>query len=264
MARFMASHFNRKRFGQHFLHDPVTIEQLLIAIAPQPQQHLVEIGPGQGALTFPLLQRVNTLNVIEIDRDLAQKLKRHSPILQIHQGDVLRFDFRQLKTEAQLLRVVGNLPYNISTPLLFYLLKYIDCIQDMIFMLQKEVVDRMVATPATAHYGQLSVILQYHYQITQLFDVAPQAFSPPPQVYSSVVHLMPHTTPPVPVACLTDFNRVVKQAFSQRRKILRNTLKGLLDVQAIQAVDIDPQTRPETLTLGQFAQLANHLTQQAG
>jgi len=260
----MTPHHPRKRFAQHFLHDNQIKMRIIQAIAPQPKQHLVEIGAGKGALTLPLLQYNCPLDVIELDRDLIELLKRKTisfKQLHIHNADVLKFDFKQLVTDGQSLRIVGNLPYNISTPLLFYLLNYRNDIQDMIFMLQKEVVDRMIATPSIpSDYGRLSVMLQYHLRIEKLFDVSPNAFQPPPKVNSSVVQLTPHPTPPVAVINQKHFAKIVASAFSKRRKILRNTLKNLLNVSDIQAVGIDPQARAETLTLIEFAKLANEFT----
>jgi 16S rRNA (adenine1518-N6/adenine1519-N6)-dimethyltransferase len=249
-------HLPRKRFAQHFLRDPQVIQRIIAAIAPLPNQHLVEIGAGQGALTIPLLHCGCRLDVIELDRDLVAQLQATIKPLSIYLADALQFDFKQL-VQDQPLRIVGNLPYNISTPLLFHLLKYAPHLQDLTLMLQKEVVDRLVAKPATSAYGRLSVILQYHCQVNPCFDVAPQAFFPPPQVDSSVIQLQPHRTPPVIILNWERFNQVVTQAFSQKRKILRNTLKGLLTEEAIQAVDIDPHTRAETLSLEEFAKLAN-------
>ncbi len=251
----------RKRFGQHFLHHQQIIQRIIAAIAPQPEQHLVEVGPGKGALTLPLLQHGCRLDVIELDRNLIQQLEQKTlsfKQLRIHQGDVLKFDFKQLV--AKKLRIIGNLPYNISTPLLFHLLNYASNIQDMTFMLQKEVVDRMVAVPATSEYGRLSVMLQYACQITKLFDVSPSAFYPPPKVDSSIVQLIPYCTPPVEVINQKHFAQIVALAFSQRRKTLRNTLKKQLDIKNIQTAGVNPQARAETLTLEDFARLANTLT----
>ncbi|MEZ5673210.1 MAG: 16S rRNA (adenine(1518)-N(6)/adenine(1519)-N(6))-dimethyltransferase RsmA [Thiotrichaceae bacterium] len=188
----------RKRFGQHFLHDAHIISEIIAAIAPQPTQQLVEIGPGRGALTLPLLAQSKCLDVVELDRDLLTELARRcEPLgeLRIYQADVLKFDFLQLVTDKKL-RIVGNLPYNISTPLLFYLLNFVTHVEDMTFMLQKEVVARMVAATDTADYGRLSVMLQYYYEIEYLFDVAPEAFVPPPKVDSSMVQLRPYLQPP--------------------------------------------------------------------
>lgn len=259
----MSPHFPRKRFGQHFLRDSQIIEQLVAAIAPQPPQHLVEIGPGQLALTRPLLQCGCQLDVIELDRDLVKLLEKQADSfkqLTIHQADVLKFNFTPLVKNQQPLRIVGNLPYNISTGLLFYLLNYVNDIEDMTFMLQKEVVERIVATPATSSYGRLSVMLQYHCRAYQLFDVEPTAFYPPPKVNSSVVQLIPHRSSPVTVLNQKHFAQLVALAFSQRRKTLRNSLKSMLDVSAIQAAGVDPQVRAETLTLTEFARLANEFS----
>jgi len=254
----MSYHAPRKRFGQHFLTNTQVIQHIISAIAPNTEQHLVEIGPGKGALTLPLLESGCQLDVIELDRDLIQWLDEKAlsfKQLRVHQADVLNFDFKQFQ---QPFRVVGNLPYNISTPLLFHLLANAsDIIQDMTFMLQKEVVERMVAVPSSSQYGRLSVMLQYHCQIEKLFDVSPDAFYPPPKVNSSIVQLIPYAKPPVEVISLKHFAKIVTQAFSQRRKTLRNTLKTVLDIKDIESVGINPQARAETLTLEEFANLAN-------
>lgn len=254
----MSSHAPRKRFGQHFLTNTQVIQNIISAIAPKPEQHLVEIGPGKGALTLPLLESGCQLDVIELDRDLIQWLDEKAKSfkqLRVHQADVLKFDFTQL---PQPFRVVGNLPYNISTPLLFHLLANAsDIIQDMTFMLQKEVVERMIAMPSSSEYGRLSVMLQYHCQIEKLFDVSPDAFYPPPKVTSSIVQLIPYATPPVEVINLKHFTKIVTLAFSQRRKTLRNTLKTVLNIKDIESAGINPQVRAETLTLEEFAQLSN-------
>jgi 16S rRNA (adenine1518-N6/adenine1519-N6)-dimethyltransferase len=252
----MKSHIPRKRFGQNFLHDTQVIQAIISAIAPKSKQHIVEIGPGTGALTRPLLESNCQLDVIELDRDLIENLKNLQ--LRIFNKDVLKFDFKELMTTDLPLRIVGNLPYNISTPLLFHLLKYQDDIMDMTFMLQKEVVDRMIAAPASSEYGRLSVMLQYHCQIEKLFDVSPDAFTPAPKVDSSIVQLIPYSEPPVMVNDHKYFVRLVTSAFAQRRKTLRNNLKNLLDITDIEAAGINPQARAETLTLQQFAQLANY------
>lgn len=253
-------HQARKRFGQNFLHDAGVIERIVGAIAPMTGDHLVEIGPGLGALTQPLLDRAGRLDVVELDRDLAARLRQrygNEPRLKLHEGDALRFDFYSLRTTPdERLRIVGNLPYNISTPLLFHLIDQIDCIRDIHCMLQKEVVQRMAAQPGSDDYGRLSIMIQYHCAVTPLFSVGPGAFTPQPKVDSAVVRLMPHTTPPVSIKDYRTFSRVVAQAFSARRKTLRNALRDLLDAEAIGAV-ADPGARPETLTLAQFAHLAN-------
>ncbi len=259
----MIFHTPRKRLGQHFLHDLDIIQRIVSAIAPQPTQYLVEIGPGTGALTLPLLEQGCQLHVIELDRALIELLKKqtsHFNNIHIHHADALKFDFKQLITTSYPLRLCGNLPYNISTALLFQVLHYASAIEDMTFMLQKEVVKRMVASPDTAEYGRLSVMLHYFCQVEALFDVAPHCFYPPPQVDSSVVQLKPHLTPPIMVVKQQHFAQIVQKAFSQRRKTLRNTLKGLLDSEEIQSVGINPQRRAETLDLAEFAQLANYFT----
>jgi len=253
-------HRARKRFGQHFLHDRGIIQRILAALAPQPGDIIVEIGPGLGALTRPLLEHCAPLHVVELDRDLAARLRAEFPPerLVVHEADALKFDFRALAGDRRL-RIVGNLPYNVSTPLLFHLLDQADCISDMLFMLQKEVVERMAATPGSKDYGRLSVMLQWRLQVEKLFDVRPGAFTPPPKVDSAVVRLTPHAAPLVAVDDADALARVVRAAFSQRRKTLRNTLRGLLTPEALQALDIDPTRRAETLSLAEFARLANSL-----
>jgi 16S rRNA (adenine1518-N6/adenine1519-N6)-dimethyltransferase len=254
----MNEHRPRKRFGQNFLQHPQVIQQIIAAIAPREDDFLVEIGPGKGALTQPLLAQVQRLAAIEFDRDLVQYLNNQNwGELTIYQADVLKFDFAQLNQPV--LRIVGNLPYNISTPLLFHVLQYADRVQDMVFMLQKEVVERIVAKPNCADYGRLSVMLQYYCQTEKLFDVSPTAFYPPPKVDSSVIQLIPHQTPPVQIHDKTQFEKLVALAFSQRRKTLRNNLKPLLTTEQIEQVGINPQVRAETLTLVEFAALANLL-----
>ncbi|MBI5461777.1 MAG: 16S rRNA (adenine(1518)-N(6)/adenine(1519)-N(6))-dimethyltransferase RsmA [Gammaproteobacteria bacterium] len=254
------SHIPRKRFGQNFLHDANVIRKILAAIAPQPGQDLLEIGPGQGAITLPLLERCHRLQAVELDRDLLAPLAQAAaPVgeLVLHNRDALRTDFCALRSGEQRLRVIGNLPYNISTPLLFHLLDQADCIEDMHFMLQKEVVERMAAAPGTEHYGRLSVMLQYRCAVTPLFNIGPGAFRPPPKVESAFVRLLPYRTPPVAVRDVALFARVVQLAFGQRRKTLRNTLKGILDATDLAALGIDPQIRAEQLALADFARLAD-------
>jgi len=250
----------RKRFGQNFLHDQGVIAHLLAVIAPQPADVLVEIGPGLGALTCPLLERLNALDVIELDRDLLAPLQQRCAglgELRIHAADALSFDFARLTPAGTKLRIVGNLPYNISTPLLFHLLTQAELVRDMHFMLQKEVVDRLAAQPGTADYGRLSVMVQYRCAVTPLFNIGPGAFTPAPKVDSAVVRLVPHAVPPVAVSDTAVFERVVKQAFAQRRKTLHNNLKGLLDDAQLHRIGIDPGLRAERLTLAQFAALSN-------
>ena len=254
------THIPRKRFGQNFLHDPRVIDDIVAAIAPQPDQDLIEIGPGQGAITLPLLKRCGRLQAIELDRDLLAPLARAAaPVgeLLIHNRDALRTDFCALRSSGHRLRVVGNLPYNISTPLLFHLLGQADCIEDMHFMLQKEVVERMAATAGGEHYGRLSVMLQYRCKVAPLFSIGPGAFRPPPKVESAFVRLLPYRVLPVPVHDEDVFARIVQLAFGQRRKTLRNTLRGVLDDTDFAALGIDPQVRAEQLDLAQFARLAD-------
>lgn len=248
----------RKRFGQHFLHDRHVIERIVAAIAPQPGDRLVEIGPGLGALTLPLLARVPSLDVIEIDRDAIRELRANAlgrGELRVHEADALKFELASLRTDERLLRVVGNLPYNISTPLLFRLIEQREHILDMHFMLQKEVVDRMAAAPDTESYGRLTVMLAPWVNVQSLFDIGPGAFRPPPRVVSSVVRLTPHSTPPFAMADRELFARVVAAAFAQRRKTLRNALKSLLSADAIARAGIDPGARGETVSPAGFAAL---------
>ena len=249
----------RRRFGQHFLTDPGVIEHLVAVIRPVAGQYMVEIGPGRGALTQPLLEVLGTLDVVEIDRELAAALVTAlGPIagLGVHRGDALRFDFSRLAPAGGRLRIVGNLPYNISTPLLFHLLAHGDAIQDMVFMLQREVAERIVAAPSSRDYGRLSVMLQYRCDATELFSVAPHAFRPEPQVHSTVIRLVPRP-PPTPVADRALFERLVRQAFGQRRKTLRNALRGWIDEEGFRRAGIDPTLRAETLAVADFVRLAN-------
>jgi 16S rRNA (adenine1518-N6/adenine1519-N6)-dimethyltransferase len=258
-----AFHQPRKRFGQHFLHDLDVIHRILRAIQAQFDQHLVEIGPGLGAITRPLLKQTQYLEVVELDRDIIPHIRHFCQDigkLYIHQADALKFDFSRLRRDQRLLRIVGNLPYNISTPLLFHLLEQAVHIQDMHFMLQKEVVERMAAGPGESSYGRLSVMLQYRCRVIPLFAIGPQAFSPPPTVDSAFVRLVPHEHPPVHVNDERDFTRLVQKAFSQRRKTLRNALRPILSDAAIKAAGIDPGVRPEILSLAEFAALSNRLS----
>ncbi len=258
----------RKRLGQHFLHDPRIIGRILKSIDPEPGEVFTEIGPGPGALTFPLLARAGRLHVVEIDRDLATRLKAAPEAVEgrliVHRQDALKTDFCGLVPARDGIRVVGNLPYNISTPLLFHLFEQKHCIRDMHFMLQKEVVDRMAARPGSRTYGRLSVMTQFHCRITPLFDIGPGAFRPPPRVHSTFVRLVPHPVPPVEVADERCFDTVVRQAFSQRRKTLRNALKGLLDADRIAAAGVDPGSRAESLDLAAFARLADAVVDASG
>jgi 16S rRNA (adenine1518-N6/adenine1519-N6)-dimethyltransferase len=249
-------HQPRKRFGQNFLHDPHVIARIVNAVDPRPSQALLEIGPGQAALTRELIARAGHVTAIEIDRDLAARLRAgFSPAeLSLIEADALSVDWTLL-AQAGPLRIVGNLPYNISTPLLFALMSIADRVQDQHFMLQKEVVDRMVAAPGSKTYGRLSVMLQQRYRMTRLFDVPRGAFTPPPKVVSSIVRMQPLPAAELDVIDQTGFARVVKAAFGQRRKTLRNSLAELLDAAAIAAAGIDPKARAETLDVAQFVAL---------
>jgi 16S rRNA (adenine1518-N6/adenine1519-N6)-dimethyltransferase len=254
----MTGHRAKKRFGQHFLRDRRVVDRIIRVFDPRPTDTVVEIGPGQGVLTHELVGRVGRLHAIELDRDLVAHLRqRFSPdALSLHGVDALRFEFGTLVPPGTKLRVIGNLPYNISTPLLFHLLEQIDVVHDMLFMLQKEVVERLAAQPGGKDYGRLSVMIQWRLRVEKLFDVGPSAFSPPPRVDSSVVRLAPHATPPIEVTDPAHFSRIVQAAFAQRRKTLRNNLKGMVDAAEMQRIDIDPNRRAETLTLEEFARLA--------
>ncbi len=257
----------RKRFGQHFLHDPGVIRRIIDAVAPVAGERIVEVGPGRGALTWGLLERVQRLDVIEIDRDLAQSLKadpRAKNGLTVHVEDVLDTDFIRLRGAGGPLRIVGNLPYNISTPLLFRLLNQRAALSDMYFMLQKEVVDRMAAQPGTKDYGRLTVMLAAVTEVEALFDVGPGAFQPRPKVWSAIVRLRPTERPRFDMGRDGVFKTLVTAAFSHRRKTLRNSLKGLLTSQDIESCGIDPQLRPETLAAAQFGLLAAHYSRLVG
>jgi 16S rRNA (adenine1518-N6/adenine1519-N6)-dimethyltransferase len=245
----------RKRFGQHFLHDQGVLRRIADAVDPQPGQHLVEIGPGTGALTAHLLGRVDGLDAVEVDRDLAAALQIRWPSLRLHIADALDFDLTALSKQlGGQLRLVGNLPYNISTPLLFHFLQHRHCIADMHVMLQKEVIDRMSATPGSGDYGRLTVMLAPWLQVEKLFDVGPGAFTPAPRVWSAVARLTVLQKPKFTAG--TQFAPLVAQAFSQRRKTLRNSLKGRIPDDGWQTAGVDPAARPETLTPEQFAALA--------
>lgn len=250
----------KKRFGQHFLHDRGVIERMLRALNLSPKDRVVEIGPGPGALTFPLLERLPQLDVVEIDRDVIawwQQQPQAQGKLRIHALDALKLDVQSLRGESEPLRIIGNLPYNISTPLLFHLLEQGNHIRDMLFMLQKEVVDRITAVPDSNDYGRLSVMIQYFCETSYLMKVGPGAFNPPPKVDSAVVYLKPWTHLPYPAKNLASFSQLVAQAFAQRRKTLRNTLKGLVTAEQMASLDIDPTRRAETLAVKDFVHLAN-------
>jgi len=255
-------HQPRKRFGQHFLHDNSVIERIIKTIDPQPEDRLLEIGPGLGAITLPLLKKMGKLMAVELDRDVIPHLTRAAAELgelKIFQADALRFDYKEVAGTGDKLRLIGNLPYNISTPLLFHFLSQKECVKDMHFMLQKEVVHRMAAGPGSKIYGRLSVMLQASARVEHLFDIGREAFTPPPKVESSFVRLLPYETPPFHINDQKLFSQLVVSAFSQRRKTLRNSLKKLLDADQIASTGVDPTARAETLEPEQFAKLANLL-----
>ena len=253
------SHVARKRFGQNFLVDRGIVDAIVAAVRPQGGDQVVEIGPGLGALTEPLLAQVEHLHVVEIDRDLIARLKKKHPPerLSVHEGDALAFDFA---TIGERLKIVGNLPYNISTPLLFHLADYANCVVDMHFMLQKEVVERMVAEPGDADFGRLSVMLQYRFWMEWLIDVPPESFDPPPKVDSAVVRLIPKPASELKARNPDKLASVVLAAFAQRRKMLRNTLKGILDDAGFVALGINPTLRPEDVPVEDYVRIANYLT----
>lgn len=250
----------KKRFGQHFLHDQSVIERMLSVLNLKPTDRVLEIGPGPGALTFPLLTLLTRLDVVEIDRDLIawwQQQPQAQGKLHIHALDALHLDIAPLHEAEHPLRVVGNLPYNISTPLIFHLLRQREHIRDMLFMLQKEVVERITAEPDTEHYARLSVMVQYYCETFYVMHVGPNAFDPPPKVDSAVVYLKPWIEPPFKANDPSQFADVVAQAFSQRRKTLRNTLKGIISAEQMESIAIDPQRRAETLSVEEFVKLSN-------
>jgi 16S rRNA (adenine1518-N6/adenine1519-N6)-dimethyltransferase len=255
----MARHRARKRFGQHFLTDPCVIDAIVRAISPAPDDNIVEIGPGHGAITEPLAQSTAQLHVVELDRDLVASLQRRycdRENVSVHEADALQFDFATL---GDRLRIVGNLPYNISTPLLFHLLRFRERIVDMHFMLQKEVVQRMAAQPGSKSYGRLGIMLGCHLHVESLFDVPPEAFDPPPDVNSAVVRLDP--LPPGTFSINNEFglSSLVATAFMQRRKTLRNALKSAASTEDLDVVGIDPGLRPEQVSIEQYIALSNYL-----
>jgi 16S rRNA (adenine1518-N6/adenine1519-N6)-dimethyltransferase len=252
----------KKRYGQHFLHDPGTIDRIVRAIDPQPADRIVEVGPGRGAITAPLLEGVGVIDVVEIDGDVVPHLSARCAgrgELRVHVADALEFDFRALRGDGPKLRLVGNLPYNVSTPLLFRFIEQIDAIEDMHFMLQREVVTRMAARPGTGDYGRLTVTLAPHVAVEPLFDIGTGAFQPPPRVVSTFFRLHPHVKPPFDTGDPAGYARVVGAAFSKRRKTLGNALRGVLTAEQIQAAGIDPGVRGETLSPAQFGALAREL-----
>ncbi len=270
-------HKARKRFGQNFLHDQNIIERIISHINPTATQHLVEIGPGKGALTERLVQQAGRLDVIELDRDLIPLLEQRFASFDhfnIHSADALKFDFSRLvaikaaASENDRLRLVGNLPYNISTPLIFHLLDSIDLIEDMHFMLQKEVVERLTAAAGSKAYGRLSILVQYLCQAQLLFIVPPGAFNPPPKVDSAIVQLTPrrnfNSAPKLQYGSVEDLALIAREAFAQRRKTLRNNLKKILSAEQINACGIDPGRRAETLTISEFVALADQFAQAGG
>ena len=255
----MAKHRARKRFGQHFLADPGVVDAIVRAISPGEDDVIVEIGPGQGAITEPLARRAGHLHLVELDRDLAARLRAQyadRENVTVHEADALRFDFGAV---GDALRIVGNLPYNISTPLLFHLLRYRERIVDMHFMLQKEVVDRMAAQPGSKAYGRLGIMLGCHLRIESLFDVPPEAFDPPPEVNSAVVRLDPLPPGSFSIEDQAGLSTLVAKAFMQRRKTLRNALRNEADSADLEAVGIDPGLRPEQVSIDQYIALSNYL-----
>jgi 16S rRNA (adenine1518-N6/adenine1519-N6)-dimethyltransferase len=259
----MAKHRARKRFGQHFLNDPAIIDAIIRAIHPTGDDVVVEIGPGQGAITHALARLAGHLHAVELDRDLVARLRNQygdRPNVTVHEADALRFDFAAL---GDRIRIVGNLPYNISTPLLFHLLKFRDHIVDMHFMLQKEIVDRMAATPGSKAYGRLGIMLGCHLQIESLFDVPREAFDPPPKVTSAVVRLDPLSPGTFDIKDEAGLSMLVSTAFMQRRKTLRNSLKRSVEATDFEAVGIDPGLRPEQVSIADYVRLSNHLRQKS-
>jgi 16S rRNA (adenine1518-N6/adenine1519-N6)-dimethyltransferase len=256
-------HTPRKRFGQNFLTDESVIAAIVAAIHPRPHDLMTEIGPGLGALTRPLAAHLDHLHVIEIDRDIIARLKTEFPAgrVTVHEGDALKFDFGALGAR---LRVVGNLPYNISTPLLFHLAQYAGAIRDIHAMLQKEVVERMVAAPSSSAYGRLSVMLQYRFEMERVLDVPPEAFRPVPKVESAVVRMTPYAALPHPARDAVRFRAIVTAAFAQRRKTLRNTLKGHFGAADFERLGIDASLRAQDLRVEDFVRLADDRTGSAG
>ena len=257
-----SNHRARKRFGQNFLVDHGIIREIVRAIHPQANDHIVEIGPGKGAITELLADSCHNLSVIELDRDLVPWLKvkfEKHPNFQLFQADALTFDFAQLITNEQPLRIVGNLPYNISTPLIFHLLSYSNTVLDMHFMLQKEVVKRMAAKAGDSAYGRLGIMVQYYCAVEELFEVPPSAFEPAPKVDSAIVRLMPYRELPHPAKNIRVLEKLVNLAFQQRRKTLRNSLKATLSDAVIENLPVDASVRAETLSLETFVELSNLL-----
>ncbi len=263
MSRQHMGHQARKRFGQNFLHDDNVIRNIVKSIRPKVGENIVEIGPGMGAITEQLLDATEGfLNVVELDRDLIPGLKVkffNQPGFKVHEADALQFDFEQLKTDERPLRIVGNLPYNISTPLIFHLLSYAGTVKDMHFMLQKEVVQRMAAGPGENNYGRLSIMAQYFCDVQHLFDVGPESFHPAPKVDSAIVRLVPYQTLPHPVKDHRTLENVVRTSFSMRRKTLRNNLKKVISSEQLEILGIDPSLRPERLGLAEFVAISDYV-----
>ncbi|GAB1256468.1 16S rRNA (adenine(1518)-N(6)/adenine(1519)-N(6)) -dimethyltransferase RsmA [Aurantivibrio plasticivorans] len=261
----MDAHKPRKRFGQNFLTDSGIINKIVRSIAPHADQRIVEIGPGQAAITKPLLESCPSLHVVELDRDLVERLESLQstyPQLTIHSADALKFNFAALADGPHSLRVVGNLPYNISTPLIMHLLASSALIKDMHFMLQKEVVDRIAASPGNKNFGRLSVMVQYFCDAQSLFPVPPEFFYPPPKVNSAIVRLAPYESPPHTAENFSLFRRLVASCFQHRRKTLRNNLKSLLPVEIIEQLSIDVKQRPDQFGVEQYVALANEISTQ--
>jgi len=257
-------HQAKKRFGQNFLNNELIIEKIVDAINPEPNENLVEIGPGLGALTEPVVERAGQLSVVELDRDLIHRLKHHpflSPKLTIHEADALKFDFSSLIQKDKPLRIFGNLPYNISTPLIFHLLSFKENVKDMHFMLQKEVVERMASGENSKSFGRLSIMTQYQCQVIPVMEIGPEHFTPAPKVDSAIVRLVPHKQIKNPVKDLNMLNTVCLTAFNQRRKTIRNSFKKLISHEIITDLNIDPTLRPENLSVEQFIKLANYLVE---
>jgi len=255
-------HQAKKRFGQNFLHNEAIISDIVDAINPEPEENLIEIGPGLGALTEPVIERAGKLSVVELDRDLAHRLRHHpflAPHITIYEQDALKFDFAQLASEEKPLRIFGNLPYNISTPLIFHLLTFKDKVKDMHFMLQKEVVQRMASGPDCKAYGRLSIMTQYQCQVIPVMEIGPEAFKPAPKVDSAIVRLIPHKEIKNPVKNIKDLNTVCLAAFNQRRKTIRNSFKKIISAEQLAHLEIDASLRPENLSLNDYIKLANFL-----
>jgi len=255
-------HLARKRFGQNFLHDESIIHRIIMAIAPKVGQHMVEIGPGLGALTKEVLPLVGVMDAIELDRDLIARLEQMADgvgELRLHNADALKFDFNSLAKKGEQLRVFGNLPYNISTPLIFHLCAQGKLIKEMHFMLQKEVVDRMIAEPGSKRYGRLTIMVQYFCQVRCLFYVPARSFTPAPKVESAIVRLQPHSEKPYTAKDEKQFSTLVTTAFNHRRKTLRNALQDMVTEEQLLEADVNPSARPETISIAQFVAIANRL-----